>query len=192
LNKLFSSKDQRYEVARYVASALRSPEARELLGADRYGSVGLEVLLGFLCRRYSFLTAGHLFEIAEKDAQRRFDLSEGRIRARTGHRFDVDLPMSPEQPPEILYHGTSEDASRRILAEGVRKIGKSHVHLSDTIERARRVGERKQKPPVIMKVRALEAHRKGIRFWRSGQRSTDGEIFLSDEIPADFVSVLPL
>lgn len=190
MTNLFSSKEERYEIAKYAALVLRGPEARECQAADRHGSVDVKVLLDFLHRRYPFLTAEHLSEIAKKDAQRRFEVGAGTIRARTGHRYHVDLPMDPQEPPQVLYHGTSEEASRKILVEGIRKMGKAYVHLSDTMERAQRVGERKQKPPIILEVRALDAHRKGVRFWRSGQKSPDGEIFLSEDIPVDFVSLL--
>jgi putative RNA 2'-phosphotransferase len=135
-------------------------------------------------------TVEHVKEISEKDPQHRFEIVGNRIRARAGHRFHVEVPQKPILPPSRLYHGTCDDAIPGIKAKGILRMGKSYVHLSDTTERAHRIGLRKSKNPVILEIRAADAAAGGVRFWRSGQISSDGEIFLSDEIPPSFINIL--
>ncbi len=184
----FESRQQRYLVARSAIELLREPCARDLLGADEFGHVNVVDLVRHLRASFSFVTSAHLSEIVQKDAQSRFDLSGDLIRARTGHRYEVAIPFDPSPPPDLLYHGTCQGAAELILKTGIRKMGKAYVHLTDTVERADRVGRRKTDQPVILVVRASDAHNGGIRFWASGQRPSDGQIYLADEIPASFVS----
>jgi putative RNA 2'-phosphotransferase len=121
------------------------------------------------------------------DAQHRFEILNGRIRAKTGHRYPVKIPFLPSIPPDLLFHGTSVESLNKIRQQGILRMGKAFVHLSTTRERAFRVGLRKTNEPQIILIKARKAYEAGIRFWRSGQVSPDGEIFLSDEIPPRFI-----
>ena len=185
---MFESKVERYAVARYVILMLREPPGDNGLQGDEYGFVGIGEVLRKIAPRYPDVTLEQIHEIAEKDAQNRFHIDDGKIRARAGHRFDVALPSEPVEPPEYLYHGTTEGAAGSILSTGVLKMGKAYVHLANTPERARRTGLRKGSRPIVLKINAKIAFDANLRFWKSGQVAQDGEIYLSDEIPAEYVS----
>ncbi|MCH8140747.1 MAG: RNA 2'-phosphotransferase [Proteobacteria bacterium] len=109
----------------------------------------------------------HLIEIVEKDAQHRFELYLGKIRAKAGHRYPVEPASRQVEPPQFLYHGTSPDAAESILQSKILSMGKAYVHLASTIERATKVGLRKSKNPVILRIDAQAAHAAGLRFWES-------------------------
>lgn len=188
MKTIFVNKEERYEMARHLALILRELAPSLGLNVDKYGWVSVRAVLVEMKARFPQIEFAHIKEISDKDAQKRFEISGERIRAKAGHKYDVLVPSSPVEPPELLYHGTSPDAARLILESGILRMGKAYVHLATTIERARRIGLRKIAHPVILKVDARRAFKAGAKFWRSGQISPDGEIFLSEEIPSDFVS----
>lgn len=190
MKTVFSSKEERYKIARYLALILRELAPSLKLKVDNYGWVTLDSIISVIKSKFPNINLEHIKEIVEKDAQRRFEISGNKIRAKAGHKFTVIVPSPPTEPPEFLYHGTSQKVVNLILKSGILKKGKSYVHLASTIKRARRIGLRKDSNPVILKIEAKNAYHSGINFWKSGQISPDGEIFLSDEIPPKFISRL--
>ena len=74
--------------------------------------------------------------------------------------IDVELGYEASTPPETLYHGTPERFVDSILAEGIEKRSRHHVHLSTTIETATQVGARRGRP-VILEIRAGDMHAAG-------------------------------
>jgi len=158
-----------------------------MLLVDEYGYAAIDAVVYAMQQQGFDMGVAHLIEVVDKDPQRRFELFRGKIRAKAGHKYPVEPVSEAIAPPEFLYHGTSAEAAEGILATGIRRMSKAYVHLASTVERARIIGLRKSKSPVVLCIRAQEAHAAGIRFWESGQVSPDGEIILSDEIPASFV-----
>lgn len=185
---MFSSRKERYEVARYLALIVRTLAISLGFQVDKYGFILLDIVLKEIKLKYSYVELGHIKEIVEKDAQKRFEIYGDKIRAKTGHKYHVLIPSPPIEPPELLFHGTSPDAAKTILNTELSRMEKAYVHLSSTIERAKRIGLRKSKNPVILKIEAKRAFRSEVKFWKSGQISQDGEIFLSDNIPKNFIS----
>ena len=47
--------------------------------------------------------------------------------------------------PSWLYHGTNSRFVEIIKQEGLKPMGRNHVHLSETIEIAQEVGDRRNK-----------------------------------------------
>jgi putative RNA 2'-phosphotransferase len=118
-------------------------------------------------------------EIVEGSDRRRFEISDGRIRALYGHSSRVHLDYPEDDPPAELYHGTSPQVARRILSEGMRPAGRAYVHLSSTPEEAEAVGRRNADDPVIVKVDTAKAREEGVTF----HQATD-LIWLCPDIPA--------
>jgi putative RNA 2'-phosphotransferase len=90
-------------------------------------------------------------------------------RARQGHSLSVKLGLEPLEPPEVLYHGTVERFVPSILANGLERRARQHVHLSIDIATAARVGGRRGRP-VILKIAAAEMHAAGFQFLLFGER----------------------
>jgi putative RNA 2'-phosphotransferase len=120
--------------------------------------------------------------VAESDKQR-FELSSDgtRIRARQGHSVPVDLEWPIATPPQHLYHGTIGEFLGKILEEGLKPMGRHHVHLSPDREIATRVGARRGEA-VILTVAAGEMARQGAIF----RLSTNG-VWLADAVPPSFI-----
>jgi putative RNA 2'-phosphotransferase len=117
--------------------------------------------------------------------KRRFEVAENRIRARYGHSFATPISYEPCTPPPILYHGTSQHALAVIRREGLRPMDRQYVHLSPDPETAARVGARHDDQPVLLTIRAAEAHAAGIVFHQA-----DEAVFLAQQVPAEFVDLV--
>jgi putative RNA 2'-phosphotransferase len=119
----------------------------------------------------------------ETSDKKRFSVSPDglRIRAAQGHSVSVELGLSPQEPPPVLYHGTAMRFVEAILSQGLKPQSRQHVHLSLDEATALRVGERHGKP-YIFRVNALVMHTRGFKFYLS-----ENGVWLTDYVPAEFL-----
>ena len=90
--------------------------------------------------------------VAENEKQRyAFNENHTKIRANQGHSIAVDLHLEPKQPPKLLYHGTATRFLKSIQKQGLKKMTRQYVHLSDEKQTALSVGQR-HGSPVVLKV----------------------------------------
>lgn len=106
------------------------------------------------------------------------------IRASQGHSVEVDLKYSPCKPPDYLYHGTSTITLVHILRDGLLKMERHHVHLSDNIDTASKVGKRHGEL-VLLKVYSSEMYSNGIVFYKS-----DNGVWLVDNVGVEYLEVI--
>jgi putative RNA 2'-phosphotransferase len=104
------------------------------------------------------------------------------IRANQGHSVEVDLQLEEREPPETLYHGTVERFLPSIMEVGLIRGKRHHVHLSNDVETARKVGSRRG-TPVILNVDAGGAHRDGHKFLLS----VNG-VWLTETVPPKYLT----
>lgn len=117
--------------------------------------------------------------VAENNKKRfEFNEDETKIRARQGHSINVDVELKETEPPQVLYHGTAVHNKKAIEENGILKMNRQHVHLSDNIETALNVGKRHGKPMVIY-IHAEKLAREGHKFYLS-----NNGVWLTDKIPA--------
>lgn len=172
-------------LSRTVAHALRHEPWVYELELDEEGWAPLDQLVEALRSKraaWSSLDRGDLEEMMRRADRRRYEIRGDRIRALYGHSLPEELSREPARPPERLYHGTSPAAASAIRREGLRPMGRQHVHLSVDRPTAREVGRRKADEPVILEVRAREAHREGVTFYRGNER-----VWLADPLPPEFL-----
>ena len=171
------------KVSRYLAKHLRHQPERLGLVLEPGGWVSVDDLLA-ACVAHRFpLTREELDRVVAENDKRRYSFDETgtRIRANQGHTVAVDLELVPVEPPAVLFHGTVERSVDAILADGLRPMGRHHVHLSPDIETARKVGGRRGRP-VVLEVDAAAMHAAGHEFSVS-----DNGVWLTDEVPPDFL-----
>ena len=171
-------------VSKFLSKHLR--HTPELLGLTLRagGWVPVDELLAG-CRRVQFaITYDELIECVESSDKQRFsfDGTGDLIRANQGHSVEVDLGLEAKTPPDVLYHGTVERFLSSILAEGLNKGKRHHVHMTKEIETARKVGARRGRP-VILIVDAAKMHAGGFEFLES----TNG-VWLTDTVPPLFLA----
>ncbi len=123
-------------VSKFLSKQLRhQPEALGLV-LEPGGWVFVDDLLAG-CDEAGFrISADELAEVARRNDKQRFSFDETgtKIRANQGHSTAVDLQLTPQQPPALLFHGTPEQFVAIILREGLQKMRRHHVHLSADAE----------------------------------------------------------
>jgi putative RNA 2'-phosphotransferase len=103
------------------------------------------------------------------------------VGAQQGHSVVVDLGLQAAPPPPKLYHGTIPGALDAILAEGLSKMQRHHLHLSPDVETATKVGARRGKP-VVLEVDAAAMAADGHVFFRSANG-----VWLTDAVPLHYL-----
>ena len=118
----------------------------------------------------------------DQHGKKRLELRDGRIRALYGHSTVVPIAYSPIEPPEILYHGTTQEALTAIRRDGLKAMGRQYVHMTPREDMARRVAGRHSRHTVILHIRAKDASLAGIAFFNPEQDN-----FLAKAVPAQFI-----
>jgi len=103
------------------------------------------------------------------------------IRARYGHSVPVSFDEDETTPPEELYHGTVPASIDDIRKNGLKSMDRQYVHLSMDEQEAYSVGLRHDPRPVILTIKALEAHEAGYTFYKTGP------LFMVRDVPPQFI-----
>jgi putative RNA 2'-phosphotransferase len=173
-------------LSKTVAYALRHNPEEYGLTLDAEGWVAVDDLLKALRQRrrvWRGVTGTDLLKMIEQAEKRRYEIRDGRIRAYYGHSVPGIVERTPAAPPDLLFHGTSPQAAESILRDGLKPMNRQYVHLSTDRETAFMVGQRRAADPVILEVRAAEAHRAGVAFFVGND-----DVWLAEAIPAQFIN----
>lgn len=170
-------------LSRLAALVLRHRPDEVGLTLDGGGFVRIEALAEALSTQpgWESLSVDDLVALAAADP-RRYELSDGRIRARYGHTVAVEQPGEAGLPPEWLYLGTSAADAAALREVGLRPRERRFVHLSATPQAAAEVARRHLTDPVVVVILSRRAHDAGTEFWRAG-----AALFLTDGVSARFV-----
>jgi putative RNA 2'-phosphotransferase len=171
------------KLSKFLALILRHQPERFALALDEAGWASLPEVMEILRGLPNFRWATradvmHLVEEGSGDGKKRFEVEDDRIRARYGHSIDRRIRYEPCLPPRHLYHGTAPQALESIRREGLQPMGRQHVHLSPDPETAASVGSRHAEEPVVLTVRAAEAHAAGVPFYQAGEG-----VYLTPHVP---------
>ena len=172
--------------SKFLSLVLRHKPQAIGLTLDASGWVEIDVLLAKAAAAGRPFTRQMLEEVVETSDKKRFAVSEDglRIRANQGHSVEVELGLAPVSPPKVLYHGTAERFLDSILAEGLTKRKRHHVHLSENIQTALAVGIR-YGAPVLLAIDAERMSKEGSLFFRS-----ENNVWLTDEVPSAYLKVV--
>jgi putative RNA 2'-phosphotransferase len=172
-------------ISKRLALVLRHRPESIGITLDEAGWVDVRDLLDALARHGLQLSRDELEQVVETSDKQRFafDETRRRIRASQGHSVPVELGYASAVPPEVLYHGTPVRNVAAILAEGLRRGARHHVHLSADVATARRVGQRRGHS-VVLTVDAAGLAAAGSTFYRSANG-----VWLVDAVPPEYLSV---
>ena len=178
--------ETRIALSRLVAGALRHFPHALGISLDREGWVDVDVLAVALSRRpgYSWATRDHVLAIAALDEKGRFEVRDGRIRARYGHSVPVHIHYPRDDQIAVLYHGTAARNLPSILAVGLRPGKRLYVHLSPTPEAAVEVGKRYGRDVVVLRVDAECLRRRGVQVYRASPT-----VYLAEAVDPKCLSV---
>lgn len=175
-------------LSRLVSHALRHEPWIYELELDDEGWVSIDALLAAIHEqgpRWSRVGADDLVRMIASATKQRHEIDGHRIRALYGHSVPGRVVKAEAVPPERLFHGTSPRSWAAIQRSGLRPMGRQYVHLSVDVPMAQQVGRRKSSAPVILTVRAQQAHAGGSRFWRGNDA-----VWLADHVPSEYIAVV--
>jgi putative RNA 2'-phosphotransferase len=173
------------KISKFLSKHLRHQPERLGLNLALGGWVAVDELLA-ACQTHLFaITRAELEEVVANNDKQRFSFDETKtlIRANQGHSVKVDLQLEPQTPPAILYHGTAQQFVPSILESGLKKMSRHHVHLSQAIDTAKKVGSRRGFP-VIFVVNAMAMYQAGFTFYCS-----DNGVWLVDRVPPEYLQL---
>lgn len=175
--------ERQKKISKFLSLVLRHEPQAIGIDLDESGWVETRILLDALERHGRGISLDELRLVVENNDKKRFAFSEDqtRIRASQGHSVEVDLGYTPVQPPECLYHGTTDRFVEAIRAAGLQRRDRHHVHLSAQTDTAVSVGSRHGRP-VLLTVHAGAMHRAGRAFYQSANG-----VWLTDEVPSEFI-----
>lgn len=172
------------KISKLLSLVLRHKPETIGVSLDKNGWLAVDDLLTSLEASGNPISLALLKEVVDTNEKQRFIFSDDglKIRANQGHSItSVDMAFTATVPPDVLYHGTVAKYLESIEENGLQKMSRQHVHLSETTDTANIVGKRRGNP-VILKVNAGEMHRAGFEFYLSANG-----VWLTDYVPAKFI-----
>lgn len=151
---------------------------------DEYGFAPLDVVWQAIKTKYGeryTLTDLETVVAGDQNGKKRYEIADGHIRALYGHST-LQITYLPTVPPDLLYHGTNANALQLIRDEGLKSMNRQYVHLTTNLDNAIIVAKRRTNDPIILTIRAKEAHDAGLVFHQA-----EAEHYLVKSLPPDFI-----
>ena len=171
------------QLSKIVSHALRHEPQSYNLNLDNQGWVLLSDLVIALKIKGIQVDESNIIEMVELSEKKRHQILNGKIRAYYGHSLENKILKCPAEPPEFLYHGTTQGSLNSIVEKGLLPMERQYVHLSVDEKTAGIVGSRRKGKLVILKVKAKDAFLNNIQFYKE-----ENGIWLSDSIPSKYIS----
>lgn len=156
------------KLGRFLSLVLRHDPSAAGISLGEHGWADVAELLKGVCGTGRQIDMETLERIVRENSKQRYSFNENhtRIRANQGHSLQVDVELRQVKPPRHLYHGTADRFLSAIQAEGIKKMGRQQVHLSDDYQTAVAVG-RRHGVPVVLRIDAEAMARDSVMFYRS-------------------------
>lgn len=181
-NESHPSHSNMERIGKTLAYVLRHVPESIGITLDSGGWANIQELLAALNNHGTKIDRVLLESIIAQDSKQRYKISEDgqSIRASQGHSINVNLNLTLQDPPDVLYHGTASRFMDSIYRQGLIKMSRMYVHLSSNRATAQKVGERHGKPVILVidSKRMVEA---GIKFFLS-----DNGVWLTDHVPVEY------
>ncbi|MBB1140100.1 RNA 2'-phosphotransferase [Myroides sp. WP-1] len=171
-------------IGKFLSLILRHEPSKIGIQLDANGWADIEELIQKCGKHRVSFTRKELDEIVATNNKKRYSLNEDqtKIRANQGHSIAVDLEFTPQEPPVFLYHGTADRFLPSIYNEGIKKMSRQHVHLSQDKETATAVGSRHGRV-VVLTILAGKMKEDGLLFYCSANG-----VWLTDYIDPKYIS----
>jgi len=177
---------KRERLSKFLSGLLRHFPHSFGVEVDRDGWADLNKVLKVVVDKYG-VEPDAVSLIVKFDPKGRFELKNGRIRARYGHTIEVKTDWGQisilEVPPK-LYHGTAPENLQSILKRGLLPMKRKEVHLSESVEDALEVGRRYSRTPRILEIDAKALAKAGISIRKKGG------VYTVSHVPPEFIRVL--
>ena len=105
-------------LSKTLAHALRHEPWLYEIELDEEGWADVPAILAALRREWPGLQESDLAAMIAQSSKQRYELAGGRIRAFYGHSLPGQLRKTPAEPPALLFHGTSPEATVETITFG--------------------------------------------------------------------------
>lgn len=172
-------------VSIFISLVLRHKPDAAGIKLDEHGWANVDELISGINETGRVITMEMLEEIVATDSKKRYSFSDDKtlIRANQGHSVPVDVELKEQEPPEFLYHGTTDKFLESISENGIKHMSRLYVHLSSNIETAIKVGKRHGNP-IVLKVRSGDMAKDGIKFYLS-----ENGVWLTKYVDSKYVTL---
>lgn len=178
------SKKELEKISKLLSLVLRHKPEEIGIELDSNGYTNVQILLGKLS-----IDISDLNWIVDTNNGKRFTYNSDNtlIRANQGHSINsIDLKLKEvENPPKFLLHGTSYEFLDSIYKDGLLKMKRNHVHLTDDKCNAYRKGLRKGKNVIIIFLDTDKYLKDGNKIFIA-----ENGVYLTDDIKSDYLIIL--
>lgn len=132
------------------------------------------------------ISFSQLEDIIVKDNKGRFGFNtdKTKIRANQGHSIDIKVDynkVSIDSCPDVLYHGTPSENLDSIFKNGIKKMNRTHVHLSKDYDTAVIVAKRYKKDYTILEIDAKSLIKNEYIYL------SENDVYLCDFVPSIYI-----
>jgi putative RNA 2'-phosphotransferase len=177
------SSSKRKKVSKFISGALRHFPNDVGLELDTAGWTSMGLLIDQTKQKYDWIDVQAIEAIVATDPKGRFEVDGERIRAAYGHSVDVELESGDSPVPRNLYHGTAPENVTDILSDGLRPMSRQHVHLTDSVDEARNVGERHAVDAVVLRIDAARMLSDGWDITKRGKF-----VYTTEKVPPVYIT----
>lgn len=173
-----------HTVSKLVYNALRNRLPKVELKIEREGWVDVFDLVS-ACKTAGYPVNGREIMQVIKNPRRRFELLLSEASWLIRLHESVPNPIIEKKPPHFLFHGTAERLAGNLWFEGLKGMGRRHVHLTEDRQVAELVGQ-KFGQGLVFKVKARDMHDDGHMFWH-----TVTGVWLTQQVPQKYLLPAP-
>ncbi len=154
---------------------------------DRNGFVGYKELLQAVNEEsgWGYVRRSHINEVLLGKDRTLFESEDKCIRV-VERRWRLGLETPSESPPKILFTPVRRKAHGAVMEKGLKAPEGRHLVLTHNRDMALRIGKRRDHEPVLLEISTQAAERARVLFYPFG------DLFLSPQIPAGFISGPPV
>ncbi len=182
--KILLTQEERERISKFLSGLLRHFPDSFGIELDKFGFAELKDVVRVLRDRYG-VGEREVLAIAMFDRKGRFEVRNGKIRARYGHSVKVEYRWSEgEEVPDKLYHGTKPENVESIMKTGLLPMKRNEVHLSESVEDALEVGKRHCENPVVLEIDARKMLEDGFEIRKKGR------VYTTDYVPSRYIRVV--
>ena len=171
-------------ISKLMSYALRHHPDSLGIQLNENGWTDVEILIKKVRKKHAGFNFEKLIEVVESNDKQRFGFNDDKtkIRANQGHSVNIELELKTSTPPHTLYHGTVSKFISSIKEKGLIKGSRQHVHLSENLDTATQVAQRRGKA-IILKVNTYKMMQDGYTFYLS-----ENNVWLIDSVPAEYIT----
>ena len=171
------------QISKLLSLMLRHRPQEFGLEMEAYVFADIEAVLAALQKKDASLTVESIEAVVYDGEKQRFEIVDGKIRARYGHSFYIELGVDSSQPPEFLYKGVDPSAAQAVISEGLHSKDREYLHLSFDPDVAEQLSSRPGLLGAVIRIDAQRAFAAGVPFYDCGPT------ILTQVVSAEFLAL---